>query len=57
MVNIFKRQSICIYLSFGLSNMDFEERDFGLSFRRVSLQKKSWLLVDLLGDENIVGKL
>ena len=27
-VNIFQRQSVCIYLLFRLSNMDFEERNF-----------------------------
>ena len=28
-VNIFKRQSVCIYILFRLGNMDFEERNFG----------------------------
>ena len=28
MVNTFKRQCICIYLLFGLGNMDLEERSF-----------------------------
>ena len=35
-MNIFKHQSICIYLSFGPSNTDFEDRNFGLPFARVT---------------------
>ena len=56
-MNIFKRQSICIHLLFGLSNMDFEERNFWLPFTRAALQKKSWALVHLIGDDSIAGKL
>ena len=37
MVSIFKRQSIWIYLLFGLSNMGFEELNFGLPFTNVTL--------------------
>ena len=36
-VNIFKRQSICIYFLFGPINMDFEDCNFGLSIARVTL--------------------
>ena len=32
MVKIFKRQSIATHLLFGLSNMNFEKRNFGLPF-------------------------
>ena len=55
---IFNRQSICIHLIIALSNMDFEERNFGLPFTRVTLKKKkSWPLLDLFGDDSIAGKL
>ena len=37
--------------------MDFEDRNFGLPLARVILQKKSWLLVDLFGDDSIAQKL
>ena len=37
--------------------MDFEDRNFELPFARVTLQKKSWPLVDLFGDGSIVQKL
>ena len=37
--------------------MNFEERNFGLPFTRVTLWEKIWLLVDLFGDDSIVGKL
>ena len=37
MLNIFKRQPIGIYLLFGTNNMDFEDRNFGLPFARVTL--------------------
>ena len=56
-MNIFNRQSICIYLLFGLSNLDFEERNFGLPFTRVTLSEKIWPLVLLFGDDSIAGKL
>ena len=36
--------------------MDFEDRNFGLTFARVTLQKKSWPLVDLFGDDSIAQK-
>ena len=38
-MNIFKRQSIwfAYIFSFDLSNMDFEEHNFGLLFNRVTL--------------------
>ena len=55
-MNIFKRQSICIYRLFGQSNMDFEDRNFGLPFA-VTFLKKSWLLADLFGDDSIEQKL
>ena len=56
-MNIFKRQSICIYVLFGQSNIDFEESNFGLPFTRVTLQKKSWPLVNFFGDDSIARKL
>ena len=37
--------------------MDFEEHNFGLPFTRVTLEKRSWALVDLFGDDSIAGKL
>ena len=37
--------------------MDFEDRNFGLPLARVILQKKSWPLVDLFGDDSIAQKL
>ena len=36
-MNILKDQSVCIYFLFGPSNMEFEDRNFGLQFTRVSL--------------------
>ena len=56
-MNIFKRQSICIYLLFGPSNMDFENGNFGLPFARVTLKRKSWSLLDLFGYGSIAQKL
>ena len=44
-MNVFKRQSICLYLLFGLSNMDFDKRKLGLPFTR------------LIGDDSIAEKL
>ena len=40
MVNIFKRQSVCIYLLFGPGNIDFEDRSFGLPFARVTWKRR-----------------
>ena len=37
--------------------MGFEDRNFGLPFARVTLEKKSWLLVDLVGDDSTAQKL
>ena len=37
--------------------MDFEEGNFGLPFNGVTLQKNSWQVVDLFGDDNIALKL
>ena len=56
-MKIFERQSICIYLSFAQSNMDFQESNFGLPFTRVNFQKKNWSLVDLYADVSIARKL
>ena len=47
---------VCIYRLFEQTNMDFEERNFGLPFARLTLQKKSWLLVGLFGDDSIAQK-
>ena len=40
MVNIFKCESISIYLLFGLNNVDFEEHNFGFPFTRVTLKEE-----------------
>ena len=49
---------LCWYktkIIFGLSNKDFEKKNFSITIYKSNFVK-SWLFIDLFGDDSIAGK-